>query len=61
VRGGEVSEKVARLARLLPELKQRYPEIEAVDLRFSHRIVVQPAASQHGPQPGTGAGAQAIF
>jgi cell division septal protein FtsQ len=70
VRGGEVSEKVARLARLLPELTQRYPGIEAVDLRFSHRIVVQPAASQRyepqhgpqiGPQVGTGAGAQAIF
>jgi cell division septal protein FtsQ len=75
VRSGEVSEKVVRLAHLLPELTQRYPGIEAVDLRFSRRIVVQPAAlsplprlsrlpqqgTQQGPQPGTGAGAPGIF
>ncbi|HYG64807.1 MAG TPA: FtsQ-type POTRA domain-containing protein [Thermoanaerobaculia bacterium] len=58
VRSGEVSDKAARLGKLLPELMTRYPEIEAVDLRFSRRIVVQPAAS---PQSGNGVGPQAIF
>ncbi len=35
--------KVERLQRLLPELRRRYEKVEAVDLRFSRRIVVQPA------------------
>jgi cell division protein FtsQ len=59
VRSGELSEKVDRLGKLLPELMARYPGIEAVDLRFSRRIVVQPAAAP--PRPGSDAGAQAIF
>jgi cell division septal protein FtsQ len=58
VRSGEVSNKAARLGKLLPELMARYPEIEAVDLRFSRRIVVQPASSS---RPGSGVGSQAIF
>jgi cell division protein FtsQ len=58
VRSGEVSDKAARLGKLLPELMARYPEIEAVDLRFSRRIVVQPAAA---PRPGSGVRPQAIF
>ena len=43
VSGGEVAPKIQRLVALLPELARRYPRIEAVDLRFSRRIVVQPA------------------
>ncbi len=45
VKGGEVASKMQRLVTLLPELARRYPKIEAVDLRFSRRIVVQPANS----------------
>src|SRR6185295_1510383 len=42
VTSGQVGPKVQRLVELLPELSIRYPRIEAVDLRFSRRIVVQP-------------------
>ena len=42
VTSGQVGPKVQRLVELLPELSRRYPQIEAVDLRFSRRIVVQP-------------------
>jgi len=38
-----VGPKAERLVRLLPELQRRYEKVEAVDLRFSRRIVVQPA------------------
>ncbi len=41
---GQVGPKIRRLEELLPELESRYPAIAAVDLRFSRRIVVQPAA-----------------
>jgi cell division septal protein FtsQ len=41
---GQVGPKIRRLEELLPELERRYPAIAAVDLRFSQRIVVQPAA-----------------
>lgn len=47
---GQVQDKARRLQKLLPELARRYPKIEAVDLRFSRRIVVQPAL----PAPGQG-------
>ena len=46
---GQVGAKVKRLTELLPELDRRYPAIQAVDLRFSRRIVVQPDPSPpHG-------------
>ena len=54
VRSGQVKPKVERLVELLPELSRRYVRIEAVDLRFSRRIVVQPALSSP-PPGGTGA------
>jgi len=41
---GQVGPKIRRLEQVLPELERRYPAIAAVDLRFSRRIVVQPAA-----------------
>ncbi len=44
VRDGDVIDKVHRLEKLLPRLAEQYAELAAVDLRFSHRIVVQPAA-----------------
>lgn len=44
VRDGDVIDKVHRLETLLPRLTERYSTLAAVDLRFSHRIVVQPAA-----------------
>lgn len=40
---GQVGPKVEKLKELLPELGRRYAAIQAVDLRFSRRIVVQPA------------------
>ena len=40
---GQVGHKARRLQEILPELERRYPAIERVDLRFSRRIVVQPA------------------
>ena len=50
---GQVGPKARRLEELLPELERRYPVIEAVDLRFSRRIVVQPGAPAHaGAEPG---------
>jgi hypothetical protein len=52
---GQVKEKARLFQKLLPELARRYPEIGAVDLRFSRRIVVQPALNSR-PQGG-GAGA----
>ena len=54
VRSGQVKPKVERLVELLPELSRRYVRIEAVDLRFARRIVVQPALSTP-PPGGTGA------
>lgn len=54
VTSGQVAPKVERLVELLPELSRRYPRIEAVDLRFSRRIVVQPALSSP-PAGGIGA------
>jgi POTRA domain, FtsQ-type len=50
---GQVGPKARRLKEILPELERRYPAIERVDLRFSRRIVVQPAVpgqSGDGPQ-----------
>ncbi|HEY0513714.1 MAG TPA: FtsQ-type POTRA domain-containing protein [Thermoanaerobaculia bacterium] len=57
VDGGEVAAKVQRLVALLPELARRYPRIEAVDLRFSRRIVVQPANVNSASPAQGGAGA----
>jgi len=55
VTSGRVGPKVQRLVELLPDLSRRYPRIEAVDLRFSRRIVVQPAQQSAPPAGGTGA------
>jgi POTRA domain, FtsQ-type len=51
---GTVGPKARRLQELLPELARRYPKIEAVDLRFSRRIVVQPALPSPPPPGGAG-------
>jgi hypothetical protein len=50
VTAGQVGPKVQRLVELLPQLSQRYSRIEAVDLRFSRRIVVQPSQSSQSSQ-----------
>ena len=55
VKDGEVGPKVQRLVTLLLELSRRYPRIEAVDLRFSRRIVVQPAINSPSVPDGDGA------
>jgi cell division septal protein FtsQ len=52
---GTVGPKARRLQELLPELRRRYPKIAAVDLRFSRRIVVQPALPSPPPPGGAGA------
>lgn len=54
VTSGRLGPKVQHLVELLPELARRYPGVEAVDLRFSRRIVVQPADT---PLPSGGTGA----
>jgi cell division septal protein FtsQ len=57
VTAGQVGPKVQRLVELLPELTQRYTRIEAVDLRFSRRIVVQPSTSSQASQTALSASA----
>ncbi|HSK80631.1 MAG TPA: FtsQ-type POTRA domain-containing protein [Thermoanaerobaculia bacterium] len=52
---GQVGPKARRFQELLPELVSRYPKIESVDLRFSRRIVVQPALPSPLLKGGTGA------
>ena len=44
VRGSRLADNLVRFEQLLPELRRRYPALAAVDLRFSRRIVIQPAA-----------------
>ncbi len=51
VRKGHVIAKARRLEALLPELGRRYARLERVDLRFSRRIVVQPAAEPPAKPP----------
>lgn len=43
VRGSRLADNLVRFEELLPELRRRYPALAAVDLRFSRRIVIQPA------------------
>lgn len=45
VRSRHVRSKVPILEQLLPELGRRYTAFEAIDLRFSRRIVVEPAVA----------------
>jgi hypothetical protein len=44
VRGSRLAGNLVRFEQLLPELARRYPALAGVDLRFSRRIVVQPAS-----------------
>ena len=51
VSGTELEMQLVKLEELLPEITRRFPEVKAVDLRFSRQIVVQPAVeprSQEG-------------
>lgn len=42
VRAGTLGEKTRSLQGLLPQMRDRYEKVEAVDLRFARRIIVQP-------------------
>ena len=46
VRSGTLARKNAYFEALLPEIDRRYPRIEAVDLRFARRIIVQPSGGR---------------
>lgn len=58
---GQVGPKIRRLEELLPELERRYPAIAAVDLRFSRRIVVQPAIAPLAAGEGQGSESESQF
>lgn len=45
VRQGTIGKRADHLRALLPEVAARYPEMAALDLRFSRRIVVEPAVT----------------
>lgn len=51
VRGSRLADNLVRFDQLLPELRRRYPALAAVDLRFSRRIVIQPAQRTPPIQP----------
>jgi cell division septal protein FtsQ len=54
VRGSQLAGNLDRFEQLLPDLRRRYPALAAVDLRFSRRIVIQPAPaapSSAAPRP----------
>jgi cell division protein FtsQ len=51
ISAGDVAEQISKLVALLPEISRRFAVVEAVDLRFSRQIVIQPAGdprSQEG-------------
>lgn len=43
LRVGQIAPRARRLTEVLPELGARYPQMAALDLRFSRRIVVRPS------------------
>jgi cell division septal protein FtsQ len=51
VRAGTLAERGRSLAEMLPEIARRYPKVQAVDLRFERRIVIQPAALPKNARP----------
>ena len=48
VRSGTLTAKTSYLEALLPQVARRYGRVEAVDLRFARRIIVQPSARSSG-------------
>ena len=48
VRSGTLAAKMSYLEALLPQVARRYTRVEAVDLRFARRIIVQPSAAGSG-------------
>lgn len=56
VEAGTVEERVRRFQQAMPEVLARVPRPERVDLRFSNRMVVRPAAGTPGARPGDGRG-----
>lgn len=45
VRAGTLHERIRRLEALVPQIAARYGAVDAVDLRFARRIIVQPTGS----------------
>lgn len=54
VRSGTLAHKTSYLQELLPEIARRYPDVEAVDLRFARRIIVQPNVRRTAARRGAG-------
>lgn len=46
VRSGQLEARLERLEALLPRIRDGFGELEAVDLRFARRIIIQPAVSE---------------
>ncbi|RMH19497.1 MAG: FtsQ-type POTRA domain-containing protein [Acidobacteria bacterium] len=53
VRAGALERRVRRLETLLPQITTRYAAVKAVDLRFSRRIIIEPADHPQGGPPTT--------
>lgn len=51
VRAGTLEDKTRRLQALLPQIKDRYSVVKAVDLRFARRIIVQPTEPPSAQAP----------
>ncbi len=46
VRAGTLGGRLRRLEALLPQIEARYGAVEAVDLRFTRRIIIQPSGAE---------------
>ena len=46
VRAGTLGGRLRRLEALLPQIEARYGVVEAVDLRFARRIIIQPSGAE---------------
>jgi cell division septal protein FtsQ len=46
VRSGTLAERLPVVASLLPEIERRYAVVDALDLRFARRIILQPERSE---------------
>jgi cell division septal protein FtsQ len=59
VKSGVVELGARRLRTLLPEIRRRYGRVEAVDLRWPRRVIIQPAPIEAPPVGGASASAMA--
>lgn len=51
LRRGPLAERMALLAEWLPELRRRYPKLDAVDLRFPRRMILVPGEAPPSAAP----------